>query len=151
MSLEGRALNKKPKKKKNGILTRQERRVSCSPCLQKVREGLPWCSRGWESTQQCKGQSLIQEDPTCCEATKPVCHKYWANTPQLPKPACLACVLHKRSLSAAKKSSPHSLQLEKACVQQRRPTMAKKHINLFLKIPRGRLPLAARIWIQSHP
>lgn len=46
VSLEGRALDKKPKKKRNSILTRQERRVSCSPCLQKAREGLPWCSRG---------------------------------------------------------------------------------------------------------
>ena len=23
-------------------------------------------------------QALVQEDPTCCGATKPVCHNYWA-------------------------------------------------------------------------
>ena len=27
-------------------------------------------------------QSLIQEDPTCCRATKPVCHNYWVCVPQ---------------------------------------------------------------------
>ena len=44
-------------------------------------------------------QSLVREDPTCCGATKPVrhnywacaleplSHKYWAHTPQLLKPA----------------------------------------------------------------
>ena len=45
-------------------------------------------------------QSLIQEDRTCCGATKPVCHNYWAcvleprshnywaHVQQLLKPAC---------------------------------------------------------------
>ena len=32
-------------------------------------------------------QSLVQEDPTCCGATKPVHHSYWAQGLQLPKPA----------------------------------------------------------------
>ena len=27
-------------------------------------------------------QSLIQEDPTGCRATKPMCHKYWACAPE---------------------------------------------------------------------
>ena len=48
--------------------------------------------------------SLVQEDPTCRGATKPVrhnywspctlgpkCHNYWAHVLQLLKPACLAC------------------------------------------------------------
>ena len=55
-------------------------------------------------------QSLVREDPTCREATNPVCHNYWACAleptshnywacmPQLPKPACLEPVLcNKRS------------------------------------------------------
>ena len=54
--------------------------------------------------------SLVQEDPTCCGATKPVCHNYWAcaleptshnywaRMPQLLKPACLEPMLrNKRS------------------------------------------------------
>ena len=42
-------------------------------------------------------QSLVQEDPTRCKATKPV-HNYWAHMPQLLKPACLEPVLcNKRS------------------------------------------------------
>ena len=54
--------------------------------------------------------ALVQEDPTCREATKPVCHNYWAcalepashnywaRVPQLPKPAWLEPALrNKRS------------------------------------------------------
>ena len=54
-------------------------------------------------------RALVQEDPTCCGAAKPVCHNYWAcalepvshnywaHVPQLLKPARLEPVLHKRS------------------------------------------------------
>ena len=28
-------------------------------------------------------QALVREDRTCCGATKPVCHNYWACEPQL--------------------------------------------------------------------
>ena len=55
-------------------------------------------------------RALVQEDPTCHGATKPVRHNYWARAlepmshnygarePQLLKPACLEPVLrHKRS------------------------------------------------------
>ena len=38
-----------------------------------------------------------------------------------------------RSPCTATKSSPHSLQLEKACAQQRRPNAAKNKINKFTK------------------
>ena len=43
-------------------------------------------------------RALVREDPTCCGATKPVCHDYWARVPQLLKPAHLEPVLcNKRS------------------------------------------------------
>ena len=57
-------------------------------------------------TQRTRVQSLVQEDPTCCGATKPMCHNYWAwalepashnywaHVPQLLKPTCLELVLH---------------------------------------------------------
>ena len=50
-------------------------------------------------------RALVQEDPTCRRATKPVCHNYWdcalepashsywARMPQLLKPTCLEPVL----------------------------------------------------------
>ena len=53
-------------------------------------------------------QSLVREDPTCCGATKPVrhnywacalkpaSHNYWACVPQLPKPARLEPMLHNK-------------------------------------------------------
>ena len=53
-------------------------------------------------------QALVREDPTCCGATKPVCHNYWAcalepashnywaRVPQLLKPVSLEPVLHNK-------------------------------------------------------
>ena len=58
--------------------------------------------------------SLVLEDPICRRATKPTQHIYWACVPQWE--ACTPQV----------ESSPHSLQLEKAHVQQWRPNVAKK-------------------------
>ena len=78
-------------------------------------------------------RALVQEDATCCRATKPMRHNYWACTlepvshnywacvPQLLKPTCLEPVFHnKRSHRNEKPAHPHSLQLENAHVQQRR-------------------------------
>ena len=88
-------------------------------------------------------RSLVREDPTCHEATKPVCysywawaleatnHNYWAHTPQLLKPRHLTPCSATREATAMRspctttKSSPHSPQLEKACMQQRRPNTAR--------------------------
>ena len=90
-------------------------------------------------------QALVQEDPTCRGATKPMCynywvcalepvsHNYWAQAPQLLKPMCLEPLLcNKRSHhheKSAMKSSPHAQQLEKARTHQRRPNTAKKNTN----------------------
>ena len=53
-------------------------------------------------------RALVQEDPTCCGATKPMRHNYWAYTLesmshnywarmlQLLKPVCLDPVLHNK-------------------------------------------------------
>ena len=80
--------------------------------------------------------SLVQEDSTCCGATKPVYCNYWpcVLSPHTPEP-----VLHERSRNNEK--SPHRnesssplLHLEKACAQQRRPSTAKnKWINKLKK------------------
>ena len=40
--------------------------------------------------------ALVQEDPTCRGATKPVRHNYWARVLQLLKAACLEPVLHNK-------------------------------------------------------
>ena len=61
-------------------------------------------------TQETWIQPLVQEDPTCLRATKPVCrncwacapepgsHNYWARVSQLPKPRTLEPMLqNKRS------------------------------------------------------
>ena len=99
-------------------------------------------------------QALVQEDPTCRGATKPVRHNYWAcalepvshncwaYVPWLLKPARLEPMLrNKRSHHNERpthrnggprtttKSSPCSLQLERACVQQQRPNAAKNKLN----------------------
>ena len=41
-------------------------------------------------------QALVQEDPTCRRATKPVSHSYWACVPQLLKLVCLEPMLHNK-------------------------------------------------------
>ena len=41
-------------------------------------------------------QALVQEDPTCHGATKPVNHNYWARVPQLLKPTRLEPMLHNK-------------------------------------------------------
>ena len=96
-------------------------------------------------------RALVQEDPTCQGATKPVrrnywacalepaSHNYWARVPQLLKPTRLEPVVcNKRnhpmgSPQTAMKSSPRSPQLAKARTQQQRPKTAKnlKKINKF--------------------
>ena len=65
-------------------------------------------------------RALVQEDPTCHRATKPVCHNYWAcalepashnywaHTPQLLKPTHLEPVLrNKRSHCSEKPMHRH--------------------------------------------
>ena len=42
-------------------------------------------------------QALVQEDPTCRGATKPMRHNYWAHMPQLLKPARLEPELHNKT------------------------------------------------------
>ena len=84
-------------------------------------------------------RALVWEDPTCRGATKPVCHNYWACALEPVSHNYWAHVLQLLSLCSttreatpmrspctATKSSPHSLQLEKARVQQRRLSAAKK-------------------------
>ena len=90
--------------------------------------------------------ALVREDPTCRGATKLMCHNYWASRtrePQLLKPArhnywslctkspCSATreATPVRSLLTTTKRSPCLPQLEKACVQQWRPSAAKNKIK----------------------
>ena len=77
-------------------------------------------------------RALVQEDPTCCGATKP-------REPQLLSPCATTTEAHMptahapqqreatamRSLRTTVKSSPRSPQPEKARTQQRRPNAAK--------------------------
>ena len=83
--------------------------------------------------------ALVQEDPTCLGATKPVRHNYWAHVPQLLKPVCLEPVLRNKRNHRNEKPvhrnrvAPCSPQLEKACAQQRRPNAAKNKLINFKK------------------
>ena len=65
-------------------------------------------------------RSLVQEDPTCRRATKPVCHNYWARAlehashnfwapvPQLLKPARLEPMLHNKWSHGNEKPAHHN-------------------------------------------
>ena len=62
-------------------------------------------------------RALVREKPTCCRATKPVCHNYWAcalepsshnywaHMPQLLKPVCLEPLLHNKRSHCIEKPS----------------------------------------------
>ena len=71
-------------------------------------------------------QSLVQEDPTCHRATKPMRHNYWAHV--------LEPMSHsKRSPHIATKRRPCSPQLEKAQARQWRSSAPKNNDKKSLK------------------
>ena len=76
--------------------------------------------------------SLVQKDPTCHGAMKPVRHSYWAWKPQISKPVGLVSVLcNEKPLrwearAPQLENSLYSRQLEKAHTQQWRGSTAKK-------------------------
>ena len=97
--------------------------------------------------------SLVQADPTCCTATKPMCHNYWACALELGDRNCWtytllllkpmhpwACVLQQeatamRSLYTAIEGSPDLLQLEKNLHSNEDPAQPKinKQKKIFFK------------------
>ena len=99
-------------------------------------------------------RALVQEDPTCCRATKPVrhnywpcaleplSHNYWARMPGTRAPQREATAM--RSPCTAAKSCPHSPQLEKAHTQQRRPNAAKKKIKNIHTINKKKVTIQYR-------
>ena len=116
---------------------------------QKVITGLPLVAQWLRICLPIQGtrvRALVREDPTCHGAAKPVCHNCWACALEpashnywSPRAATTeACMPRARAprqreattmrcLHTATKSSPCSLQLEKACTQQRRPNAARKN------------------------
>ena len=98
-----------------------------SPVAQWLRIRLPM--------QGTRVRALVREDPTCRGATKPVRHNYWACTldpvshnywiPRLEPMLCNKRSHCNEKPRTAMKSSPRSLQLEKARAQQQRPNAAK--------------------------
>ena len=75
-------------------------------------------------------RALVQEDPTCRGATKPVRHNYWAREPQLLSLRLEPVLRKKRSHCNEKpshrnKEEPCSLQLGISRAQQRKPNAAK--------------------------
>ena len=81
-------------------------------------------------------RALVQEDPTCHGATKPVHHNYWAHALQPTSRNYWAHVPRARAPQQEKppqweastlqrRVAPPSPQLEKAGAQQQRPNAAK--------------------------
>ena len=48
-------------------------------------------------------RSLVLKDSTCCRATKPLSHNFWAHVLQLPNLACPEPVLHSKRSSLKEK------------------------------------------------
>ena len=53
-------------------------------------------------------RSLVQEDPTCRRAAKPVHHNYWACVPEVLKPGHLEPVLHNKRSHLYEKPAHHN-------------------------------------------
>ena len=53
-------------------------------------------------------RALVQEDPTCRGATKPLRRNYWAHVPQLLKPVRLEPVLHNKRGHHNEKTAHHN-------------------------------------------
>ena len=93
--------------------------------------------------------ALVQEDPTCRGAAKPMHHNYWACVPQLLSPCATtteACVPRARapqqekprqweSSALQRRVAPARRNQRKACAQQQRPNATKNKINLKIKKP----------------
>ena len=77
-------------------------------------------------------RSLIQEDPTCCRTTMPMCHNHWAHALEPGSCSHWTCVSQQRSSTpqsscSATQEPPqeaHAPQSEKAHTQQRWPNTA---------------------------
>ena len=83
--------------------------------------------RIWLPMKAARVPSLVRGDPTCLRTAKPTDRSYWS-------PYALKLMLgSKRSYWKEKpaqlESNPHLPQLEKACVQQWRPSAAKSKKN----------------------
>ena len=93
-------------------------------------------------------RSLVGEDPTCRGATKPVhhnywacalepaSHSYWAYTSQLLSlhtTAIEACMprAHAPQQEKPQQWEAHAPKLEKACMPQRRPNIAKNNKKII--------------------
>ena len=86
------------------------------------KTGLPWWLHGQRihlPMQKTQVRSLVWEHSTCCRATKPMGHNYWARAPQQEKPP------QWEAGTPQLESSPCSPQLEKTLKQQQRPSGAK--------------------------
>ena len=102
--------------------------------------------------QETQVWSLVWEDSTCHRATKPPCCNYWthalepmsrnyqAHMPLLKPAHPTACALQQEkppqweARAPKLETSPGLSQLEKGCVQQQRPSVAKKNSKKFISV-----------------
>ena len=133
--------------------------LSIKTWMDKQNVRLPWWLSGKETAcqmQETQVQSLIQEDPTCLRATKPIHHIYGAWVLQLLKPKhSRACVLQQEKppqWEAATKSSPYLPQLEKAHTHNKKPAQPKINFKTIKKKRKKKIHLARQgMWVQSLP
>ena len=94
--------------------------------------------------------SLVREDPTWLRATKPMHHNCWAHTLQLLKPACpTACALQQET---PPQWAACTLQLEKARMQQQRPSAAITYnlrCSMSCVFQFSSVQLLSRVWLSA--
>ena len=77
-------------------------------------------------TQGTRVQALVQEDPTCCGATKPMRHNYWARVPQLLKPVHLEPVLRNKRSPCNEKPGHRNQEKPPLAATRESPSAATK-------------------------
>ena len=86
--------------------------------------------------QRTQVRSLVWGHPSCCRAAKPMGHNYWAQVPQLLKPACSRAGALKQEKppqwegrTLQLESCPHSPDLEKSPCKTTKTQHSQKYIN----------------------
>ena len=96
---------------------------------------------GWENSSCCRAATPMCHNYLSLCTLEPACPNYWAQMLQLLKPVCLDLVLCNKppaweACELELEGCPCLPQLEKACVQQRRPSIHTQQapgINLGMK------------------
>ena len=75
--------------------------------------------------QKIWSQSLIWKNSTCCGATKPMWHSYWAHVPKLWKPESLKTCAVQQRIHHSEKPGHHNSEMASLFMSRERPCISE--------------------------